>query len=172
MRIAVASILLVLSTAHTSFAAEPARPRWSHTRPLTAGAADLVRRGSEQSAIIRAQLEALERTDLVVYVVDSVGGGEFGPKAFLEFVASAGGKRYVVVKVDRWRLNPSEAVAWLGHELQHALEVASAPEVTDAVQLARLYHKIGWEHGSGRFETEAARMAGHRVRNELARLPR
>ena len=172
MRIAVASILLVLSTAHTSLAAEPARPRWSHTRPLTPGAATLLTHAAERSTILRTQLEAIERTDVVVYVLDSMSGDAGDTKASLEFVATAGGRRYVVVRVDRWRLNPCEALAWLGHEFQHAIEVASAPEVTDAAQLARLYRRIGWEYGSRRFESDAARTAGHRVRNELAGFPR
>jgi signal transduction histidine kinase len=170
MRTALASILLVLSTAHTSLAAEPARPRWSHTRPLTPGAATLLTRAAERSTILRTQLEAIEQTDVVVYVLDSMSRSVGDPKASLEFVATAGGRRYVVVRVDRWSLNPSEALAWFGHELQHAIEVASAPEVTNAAQLARLYRRIGWEYGSGQFESDAAQTAGHRVRNELAGL--
>ena len=121
MRIALASILLVLSTAHAALAAGPASPLWSHMRPLTPGAADLLRRAAERSMIPRTQLEALEQTDIVVYLADSMSRADAGVKASLEFVASAGGKRYVLVTIERWRLSPCEVIAWLGHELQHAL---------------------------------------------------
>jgi hypothetical protein len=168
MRTALASVLLVLCTAHAALAAAPARPLWSHMRPLTQGAAELLTRAADRSTILRTQLEAIERSDVVVYLLDSMSRGAGHTKASLEFVVSAGGKRYVVVKVDRWRLNPCEAIAWLGHELQHVIEVVGAPAVTDATQLARLYRRIGWEYGSGQFESDAAQTAGHRVRNELA----
>jgi len=37
----------------------------------------------------------------------------------------------------------SLALGWLGHELQHAVEVASAPDVREDGSLERLYRRIG-----------------------------
>ena len=169
MRTAVAAILCGLVAAHAL--AAPARPVWTHTRPLTLGAADLLARAAGQSATVRTELQALEQTDVVVYLIDSMAEGS-DVRASLVFVAFAAGTRYVLVKIDRWRLHPWEAIAWLGHELQHALEIASASEVKEAAQMERFYNRIGWEHVKGRFETEGARVAGHRVRDELTGFPR
>lgn len=49
-----------------------------------------------------------------------------------------------------------ELVAILGHELQHAAEIAAAPWVHDAGTLARLYRRIGLRLGSNAFDTAAA----------------
>jgi len=165
MRTAVAAILCGLVATHAL--AAPARPAWTHTRPLSQSAADLLTRAAQRSVTVRAELQALEQTDVVVYLVDAMAREGSGVRASLAFVAFAAGTRYVLVTIDRWRLHPCEAIAWLGHELQHALEIASAPEVKEAAQMARFYHRIGWEHQRDRFETDAARAAGHRVRDEL-----
>jgi hypothetical protein len=56
----------------------------------------------------------------------------------------------------------------VGHELQHALEVALQPSVRDLASFATLYMRIGDQPvRSDRFDTAAAREAGRRVRNEM-----
>ena len=55
-------------------------------------------------------------------------------------------------------------VALLGHELQHAVEVASAPDVMTPAQLATLYRRIGVPMGPGRYDSDAARTTGYRCR--------
>jgi hypothetical protein len=120
-----------------------------------------------RSSIVRSLLEDLERTDVVVYVSDSMSGLPGEPAAYLEFVSYAAGTRYLLVRIDRWKLSPSDRIIWLGHELQHALEVAADPDVKDAAGLARLYRRIGWEGQTGRFDTRGARDTGIRVRNQL-----
>jgi hypothetical protein len=59
----------------------------------------------------------------------------------------------------------------LGHELQHAVEIADAREVTDNDTVAKLYRRIGHElepcQGRRRFDTAAAREIGDRVLLEL-----
>jgi hypothetical protein len=74
----------------------------------------------------------------------------------------------VRVRVTLWSLTLGEAIPWFAHELQHAIEVAQAPEVTDARSLAQLYRRIGWEGQAGRFESNRARAIGNLVRNQLA----
>jgi hypothetical protein len=61
-------------------------------------------------------------------------------------------------------------VAILGHELQHAVEVANAPWVVDEASLAEEYRRIGFpshaDHGMS-FESRAAIDAGQRVLRDL-----
>jgi hypothetical protein len=59
-------------------------------------------------------------------------------------------------------------IALIGHELQHAAEVAAAPDVKDQAGLASLYKRIGEPGGLAHsFDTRAAQNTGQRVRLEL-----
>ncbi|MCX6552383.1 MAG: hypothetical protein NTY02_15500, partial [Acidobacteria bacterium] len=144
------------------------RPPWTHTRALTDAAVELLTDAAGRSAIVRAQLEELERADVVVYLVDSMNDSGDGIRATLEFVSCAAGTRYLLVRLDRWWLGPNQRVAMLAHELQHALEIAAAPDVTDTSRMVRLYRRIGWEAAAGRFESDGARSVGNRVGQQLA----
>ncbi|MEW5981185.1 MAG: hypothetical protein AB1806_02310 [Acidobacteriota bacterium] len=141
---------------------------WTHTRPLTPGAAALIADAADRSSIIESLLQALERTDVVVYVSDQDNRSASMPQACLRWLSAAGGLRYVLVQIAPWQTMPLERIAWLGHELQHALEIAQAPDVRDADGVARLYRRIGWEEGHNHFESDAARRIGDLVRDELA----
>lgn len=167
MRITIVPVMLALAVVQAAAAAEPPRPTWTHTRPVTVSAAALLAHAAERSSIIRGLLEDLERTDVVVYLTDSMAGLESEPRAYLRFVARAAGIRYLEVRIERWQAWPHERIACLGHELRHALEIAAAPDVVDAGGLSSLYRRIGWECDTGRFETHAARATGHRVRHQL-----
>jgi hypothetical protein len=116
-------------------------------------------------------VEELAGTDVVVYLADTIREGGRAP-GYLTFLASAAGVRYVVVHIDRWCISPFDRIAVLAHELQHAMEVAQAPEVRDEATLALFYRRIGWQSGAGRFETAKARDTGERVRHQLTGTPR
>ena len=61
-------------------------------------------------------------------------------------------------------------IAQIGHELQHAVEIAGNSDVNDASTLSVLYERIGERRGSPsdiRYETEAAIQAGQRVLREI-----
>ena len=94
------------------------------------------------------------------------------PSAYLRFVSRAAGLRYLLVQVARWDVSPTDRVAWLAHELQHAVEIARAPDVQDNASVARLYRQIGWQSGRGRFETSEARWVGRLARFQLGERPR
>jgi hypothetical protein len=145
-------------------AAEPARS--SHLRGLTPAGRELITEALERSVIIRGLVDALERTDVVVYVTLDLIEHQ-NQSGYLSFLSSAGGVRYVVVKID-WRAIGPHRIATLGHELQHALEVASAPQVRDVRTFAAFYREIGWRTGGGKYETDLARETGRRVELELA----
>ncbi len=166
MRLTLVPLLLALSVAGPAAAGTSRQNSWLHTRPLTAGAAALIGDISRRAPVVEGLLQELERTDVVVYVSDSVPTSASEPRAYLSFVSYAGGIRYLMVKIDPWRLQPADRAMWLGHELEHALEIASAPEVKDAAGLEQLYRRIGWEVRAGRFESDGAWDVANLVRTE------
>ncbi len=76
------------------------------------------------------------------------------------------GQRYVRIQL-ALRGDPDDSVAVLGHELQHAFEVAQEREVNDQDTLVRLYERIGIRAGVHQFDTTAAQEVGRKVRREL-----
>lgn len=81
--------------------------------------------------------------------------------------------RFLSVELDE-RVGMPDLLAVLGHELQHAVEIADAAEVVDANSLLALYRRIGQEAPNREtamhsFETREAVEVGRRVQAELAR---
>lgn len=137
-------------------------------RPLNRDAELLLAEARRRSSTIARLLAALETGDLVVYLdVRLMPRCRTGR---LRLVASNGAGRFVKVDISataRW----DEAFGLLGHELQHAVEVASAPEVRDAGSLARFYRRIGNPRPAqaSTFETEEAIKVRAQVLAELSR---
>ena len=155
-------VVLVASSASTRSA-----PGWVHTRPVTQTAARTIADAGGQAPIIKSMLERLERSDVFVYVSHHIGASPLDPPAYLRFVARAGGRRYLRVEINCWQTTEADRITWLGHELQHALEVASAAEVQDPAGMERFYQRIGYEVGKRQFETRAAKAVGNLVRDQL-----
>ena len=83
-------------------------------------------------------------------------------------VPRAGEYRYLRIQI-RADLSRREAIALIGHELQHAMEIAAATEVRDSSAMSRLYKRIGHtSNGEHTYDTEAAQNTGRVVRRELA----
>ena len=167
MRKALIVILLTFSAANAALA-ERSLPPWKHVHPLSAGAVDLIWESAARSSIVLELLQELEETGVVVYLTDVMPGAISGPVSHLVYLSNDENARYLLVRIDHWRATHDEQIAMLGHELQHALEVANAPEVRDAQGLAKLYRRIGWENQKDKFETAAAQNMGYRVRRQLA----
>jgi hypothetical protein len=136
-------------------------------RPHDTRSAKVLLDGIQRSAKIRAAVDELERHDVIAYVQmqPALNGRLVGT---LTWLAATDSFRYV-----RISLNPevtgAAAIAALGHELQHALEVARAPSIRDAASLMAFYQKNGISmpgHDNG-WDTRAAREAGEEVRREL-----
>jgi hypothetical protein len=150
--------------------AEPSRAilRSPRVRPYDGRAAQLLLEGLERSVTLRAIVDRLEQLEVIVYL-------EMQPAlrkklaGMLTFLTATASSRYVRVS-----LNPEyprdTLIATLGHELQHALEVAEAPSVVDAASLQAYYEKHGLStprHANG-WDSLAARVIGDEVRRELA----
>jgi hypothetical protein len=141
----------------------------SHVRSESRDIRALIRDSAERSPTVRAQLEEIEQSDVIVYVSARVF-----PSQMLEgrtgFIAATRRTRFLAIELACPRTRDAQ-IATLAHELHHALEIARAPWVVGAETLARYYETIGVATDSAHdrltFETEAARETAARVRREL-----
>lgn len=125
----------------------------------------LLDEGYRRSVTFRDLANQLERSDLIVFVIAGTRLPH-GCAAGLEFLARRGHQRYMRIVVDA-RLRHDESIAAIAHELQHATEVAHAPDVTDEASFLRLYNGIGLLDGRGHTCTDAARDITVQVLAEL-----
>lgn len=145
----------------------------SHVRAESADLRQLVSDTAERSPTFRSLVEALDHSDVIVYVqVKVMDSGMLDGRT--GFLATARGTRYLMIELAFGRTHVVQS-ATLGHELQHALEIASASWVVDPATLERYYSRMGEPSGARTgytmFETRAARETGERVREELIAPP-
>lgn len=126
----------------------------------------LIARGRERSTTFRNLVTQLGQGDVIVYVQFSRCVA--GVPACLLWASARPGERRLLVRLDPFGRSENDLAALLAHELQHAVEVASAPEVADAATFRQLFARRGWK-GSDGFETAAARDVTRKVRAELIR---
>ena len=115
-----------------------AAPAVSRLRAGDATAARLLEAAAERSATFRSLAATVEASDLVVYVQTlpmSLPGQ-------LQLLAATPGCRHLRITIRVPGLE-NERIAWLAHELRHAVEIAGAPEVRDQRSLIELYRRIG-----------------------------
>ena len=137
-----------------------------HVRGVDSRVRDWIRIGASGSLTFSTLLDRLATSDVIVYV-EIVPRISTGVSGHLLFVTSTRTVRYLRVALadDGGR---TEMVSRLGHELQHAVEIADAPCVRDSEAVARFYQAIGGtDMGGSRYDSAAARAAGERVREEL-----
>ena len=129
----------------------------------------LLERGTAQSPTLRALVRQVEATPILVFV-ECAARLPSGVGARMNFITSVTDLRYVRIGVDcslthRWQ------IALLAHELQHALEVGSHPDVVDVEDMESLYEDIGFRtprDGTFRhFESNAAIAVPRAVDHEL-----
>ena len=166
-----AAILTAATTLPVFAAPDPPTDRIYSTARVRAAdtrTANLLVQGLQRSSTLRGLVDQLERHDVIVYI-------EMQPMmkkrlaGTLTWLTATKAHRYVRISINP-ELNTEMAIATLGHELQHALEVAKAGEIVNAVTLANFYRAHG-ESNPAEFngwDTEAARVAGQDVRRELA----
>jgi hypothetical protein len=127
----------------------------------------LIAEGFSRSSTFAGLVTALNRTDVIVYIepVVTLPKDTMGRIAMLPL---AGTNRYLRIQI-RADLPRKDAIALIGHELQHALEIAEAPEVRNDAGMVKLYERIGYAGTGGHnYDTGAAQDTGRRVRRELA----
>ena len=140
----------------------------NHIRTTDGRLIRLLRDGVRGSETFRRLVDRLRQSDVIVYL-ECGGTGSSGGR--LTFVSSAANWRYVHVRVARLP-SADVQIALIGHELQHAVEVADAPGVIDLPSLAREYQRIGFSsprpNPGMSFDSSAAVDAGYRVLREMS----
>ena len=143
-------------------------PSAHHIRPTDPKIKRLFIDGLSRSPTFRSLVEALDRSDVIVYVDTKTTRPGLG--AYLSHsITVAGAYRYVHIALDvqgaRGRLVPL-----LAHELQHAAEVAAEPGARDLQGVDKLFERLAIPFGCGGTtcnETQAARDVEVAVRAEL-----
>ena len=157
---------------HTyAFAAE-LTVRDPHVRSVELELLDDLQKGAQASPTLKSLLDRLETSDVVVYLMfDHAMPAHTAGRVSL--MAAVPGRRYLRISIDR-RSVGCQRLAILGHELQHAIEIADAAEAIDQAGVASLYRRIGFcsERGlRASFDSELAIETGQRVRREVLSAP-
>jgi hypothetical protein len=136
-----------------------------HIRATVPALADTLAAGIRDSPTLKALVETIEASDLLVYLTFDRAPAA-STAGHIAWMTAAGGRRYVRLVVnpryDRW-----QRIAILGHELRHAVEIADARWVIDQRSLVSLYRRIGFSSGERSFESAAAIAAGQQVHEEM-----
>jgi len=143
----------------------PQMPRVRSEYPRVVAAIAL---GIERSATFRRLIEAIDRSDGLVYIQEGRCGGS--ERACLHLSIVSGPHRVLRVLVDPSRIAGGELTASIGHELQHALEALENPRIRTTTDVFNRFLLIG-PTDSGRFETLKAWRAGLAVHREACADP-
>jgi hypothetical protein len=161
--------LLLTMTAfsnHATPAAALLASPYNQVRAVDSRAAAALVDGLRRSPTFAGLIDAINRSDVMVYI-ETVHGLPEAISGRLALATEGNKFRYVRIQVAK-RLFPEELISVIGHELQHAVELADHPHVQSEAELIELYRRIG--AGSStmlRFDTEAAVRVGAQVRKEL-----
>ena len=142
-------------------------------RARDAAADQLLQFGTERSSTFRALLEELGQSDVIVYV-QVQHDPRSTTRGSLQFMGSGGRFRWVMATVETgtsrlssFQENLVRLTAILGHELQHAREVAAAPSIRSATEFDAHFRAMGIGLGRNAVDTDAARHVGRIVEEEI-----
>ena len=139
--------------------------RVPRVRGVDSLAREILEEATALSPTVARLVTELQSSDLVVSVV--CGAAPASLNGYARMMRAAGGFRHVrvVLRVPKGR---RELMRVLGHELQHAVEMAGMPDVRDEETQAVAYRRVGVSKArDGYFETEAAVRTGRQVGREL-----
>ena len=142
-------------------------PSGRHVRSADVRVQALIEKGVARSATFRHLLDSLDASDVIVYVAPKHSRPDLN--GYLPHrVTVAGPYRYLHVMVDLLGAE-DRIIGVVAHELQHAVEVAEAPDVRDDRSLTRLFARahINFYCGEDCFETRAAIDVQYDVIGEL-----
>jgi hypothetical protein len=159
--------MLTLALAAGASASEPSSVP-SHIRPLTAAGGALLADALQKSPTIRELADRLERGDTVVYLASGARGVR-EPEANVRYVGTSKAQRFLLITIGSDR-SADRQIELLGHELQHAVDVAGVQWVNDASSLARYFQMVGMRASADGhpFETANATRAERLIRKEVA----
>jgi hypothetical protein len=114
-----------------------------HVRSAQPAVASLIREGIHRSATFARLVEILNGSDVVAYIELRWRMPTGLDGYFAHWVAAAGGRRYVCIFVNtEFSAAHDQLIALMGHELQHAVEVAQAPDVESSEAVRDLFKRL------------------------------
>jgi hypothetical protein len=139
-----------------------------HVRPADSSANVLVASAVERSAIVRDLATQLKATDVIAYV-RVVPRAEGDRASSIHFQGRSSVSRFMVILVDQ-ALPLERQIALVGHELQHAVDMAGATWITDQARMGQYFSLIGWKLPSPErgFETVSAMQTERNVTKEMS----
>lgn len=166
-----AALQLVVAEISPTTAQETQRPspvvEGPHVRGVDPAIQRLVARGQARSATFRRIVAELDASDVVVHLIQ--GPMPDGFRGYLiHRVVESNGVRYLKIAVDP-RAAEALVIGLIAHELQHALEVARAPEVGRSRDIEEFFRSIADQgcRNARCFETSAAVEVQETVTREL-----
>ena len=140
------------------------QPDYEHVRTTNSRIRRLIVEGRRRSPTFDQLIASLDRSDVIVHIGPTFGRQRFAGYLVHHVVATAD-NRYLWIYI---RTQGTEgAIGTLGHELQHAIEVARAPDVRDDGAIEKLFDQI--QCFCGVHETLEARSTERAVRKELVK---
>ena len=136
-----------------------------HIRTVFPYVTSLLRDGFYRSPTFARLVTRIERSDLIVYV-ETPPQMPAGIEGRLLMLPRTHQTRYVRIQI-AMQVSTSDGIALLAHELEHATELADAPDVSDVGAFVALYERIGERSGWHQYETAAAQETARCVRKEL-----
>jgi hypothetical protein len=138
-----------------------------HLRPASASSKDLVASSLDRSLLVSSLAEQLKATDVVAYVVAEPH--EFNRRdSGIRFLGRSRSERFMVITVNS-SLPEDRQIALVGHELQHAVDMARARWITDQERMGQYFTRVGWRIGDvPGYETLSALNTERKVGKELA----
>lgn len=168
MRVFLAATLVAMALAGRVYACDGAIP--DRVRIVDCRLAAAVADAAARSPTLQTLLERVGRTDGLIYITPPVDPSTGLLGGLSHAVSSAGRFRLLRIFVS---LPPDDrAIAVVGHELQHALEVLELSTARSEMDVDRLFERIGWHTKAHVIETQAALDAGGTIERELKRNPR
>ena len=135
-----------------------------HVRSTDPRVQEWLRIGAAESQTFRSLLNTLADSDLIVHV-QSVDRLMTAGQTY--FVTATPTVRYVRIEVTLHG-NVNEMIALIGHELQHAVEIAQQPRIRDRQALSLFYKGMpGNSMSTTEYDSVAARVVQDRVRREM-----
>jgi hypothetical protein len=141
-----------------------------HVRTFDPKLSALIAEGRRRSPLLGTLVDRLNRSTVFVYIETGLLPRQLSGR--LTFIGGGQPWRYLRIEIE-CRQSTASQVAALGHELQHAIEIANQTTAVDPGSIRALYGTIGFavDDSGRRFESNGARAAGIRVRSEWLSSP-
>jgi hypothetical protein len=168
LRLLVAFVTVVIPVQALAVPASGPEMNGPRIRPYDGRVAAVLVDGLRRSPTLRSMVDRIEQGDVIVYLEtrDSLRNERLS--GVLTWLSGTSTFRYVRVSLNP-ELPRNTAIAALGHELQHVLEVVNEPSIVDSASLEAFYqrHGISMRRETNGWDSLRARDVGDEVRRDL-----